>query len=223
MTLLRLLLASLLAGAGLVLLTQTPASACSCSDGSTEDHVAWADVVFHGTLVEVDQTNPGDPDVVSSGDPTLYTFEVARTFAGDAGDGVVESARSGASCGLEGMKLDQEYVVFAETTQDGDPAGLAANLCGGTARATPQLLARVEAAVAADSGAPTTPTTAPDPTASPAGPGQNAVPTTVPSGVAPVEAEEDPAGWVVWGAGVLAALTGLLVVVVTRTRAAARD
>ena len=57
--------------------------------------------------------SPGGDDVISSGDPVFYTFDVDETFKGDRGDGVVESVRDGATCGLEGMQVDQSYVVFA--------------------------------------------------------------------------------------------------------------
>ena len=104
MRLLRLLLVTLCAAAGLVVFTQVPAVACSCVAASTAEHVERADAVFIGTLTDIEETNPGDDDVISSGDPVFYTFDIDETLKGDAGDGVVESVRDGATCGLEGMR-----------------------------------------------------------------------------------------------------------------------
>jgi hypothetical protein len=58
----------------------------------------------------------------------------------------IRSASGGASCGLEGMEPGRRYVFFAgHSTVEGKPTDvLWANLCGGTAPATPALLAEVE-------------------------------------------------------------------------------
>ncbi len=197
MKLLRLLLVTLAASAGLVVFTQVPAAACSCVGGDTSEHVEWADIVFRGTLVDIEKTNPGDDDVVSSGDPVYYSFDVEETYKGDARDGVVESVRFGASCGLEGMRVDQSYVVFASENKQGN---IEANLCGGTAVASDRLVGQVEAAVAS----PPVPTATdrPEPTDSP-------VPTSVPSGVEPAaEARSGIPAWAWFGGGVVLALAG---------------
>lgn len=207
MPMLRLLMASLAVAAGLVVLTSVPAVACSCAVADTDQYVEWADTVFTGTLTDVEQTAPGGDAVRSSADPTRYTFDVDETFTGDAGDGVVESARSGASCGLEGMRLDQAYVVFAGENKAGV---LEANLCGGTAPATPRLLDQVAAALAPPTEAPTpTATEAPQPT--------QPLPTTVPSGVETPEENRSPA-WLWFAGGVLLAMVGGGAVVGLRTR-----
>ncbi len=131
----------------------------------------------------------------------FYTFDVEETFKGDAGDGVVESVRDGATCGLEGMRVDQTYVVFASENKQGT---LEAYLCGGTTVASDRLIGQVEGAVTA----PPVPsaTERPEPTESP-------VPTAVPSGVE--QAAESRGGvpaWVWFGGGVLLAVTGGAVV-----------
>lgn len=197
MKLLRYVLVALCASAGLVVFTQVPASACSCVATPVSGSVERADVVFSGVLVDIDQTNPGGDDVVGSGDPVFYSFEVERTFKGDPGDAVVASVRDGATCGLEGMRIDQSYVVFADQDRAGE---LAANLCGGTAGADDRLLDRVEAALAPADG----PRDPPTPAAT-----QPPVPTDVPSGVAgPADPASGPPGWAWFGAGVLLAAAG---------------
>lgn len=194
MVLLRLLLVTLCAAAGLVVFTQVPAVACSCAAASTAEQVDRAEAVFSGTLVEVEQTDPGDDDVMSSGDPVYYTFDVEETFKGSGGDGVVESVRDGATCGLEGMQVDQMYVVFAGETNAG---GLDANLCGGTSVATAKLIADVEAALE-----PPTPTATDVPTPVPP------VPTQVPSGAERAAPADGAPAWPWFGGAALAAILG---------------
>ena len=199
MKLLRLLLAALVAGAGLVVLAQLPAAACSCLEADTAQHVRWADVVLVGTVTDVEQTEPGGDGLQSSADPVEYTFEVEQVLKGDPGPGepVVESARDSASCGLTGVRLGSSYVVFATQTEDG---GLGADSCGGTARTTPALLAAVGAALDG-SGGPAGPTGDPAPPQPP-------VPEEVPSGLGRVEPDNVLPGWAWFAGGVLLALLG---------------
>ena len=196
MLLVRLFLVTLCAAAGFVVFTQVPAVACSCAGGGTAQYVEGADVVFVGTLVEVEQTNPGGDGVISSGDPVFYTFDVDETFKGDAGEGVVESVRDGATCGLEGMRVDTSYVVFAGASPGGK---LDASLCGGTSRATPQLIGDVEAALAPATEPPTPTVTDVPPPAEP-------VPTQVPSGTEPSTPADGTPAWVWFGGGLLVAV-----------------
>ena len=198
MKLLRLVLVTLCAAAGLVLFTQVPAVACSCVAASTAEHVDRAEVVFTGTLVEIEQTDPGDDDVLSSGDPAFYTFDVEETFKGSSGDGVVESVRDGATCGLEGMQVDQTYVVLAGETTSG---GLDANLCGGTSVATAKLIADVEAALV-PATEPPTPVATEVPT--PVQP----VPTQVASGVEQTAPGDGAPAWLWFGGAALVAILG---------------
>ncbi|MDF1605043.1 hypothetical protein [Nocardioides sp. YIM 152315] len=139
----RLLLAGLLVpvGLGLVALTPTALYACSCAAAGPRQLVDHADAVFVGTLAEI-EVPPADGDaVVSSTDPVTYHFDVDRVLEGGVGATVdVASVRSGASCGLEGMREGREYVVFATTT---GPA-LEAGLCGGTRPADAAFVAQVE-------------------------------------------------------------------------------
>ncbi len=111
----------LLAGLLLVVagwVSAPPASACSCTGGTTTDALARADAVFSGRLVsrEVDDGT------------ALHVFAVDTVHVGEvsARQGVL-SAASGASCGLE-LRGGGPFLVFA--TRQGD--ALAADLCGGT-------------------------------------------------------------------------------------------
>lgn len=198
MRLLRLLLVALCATAGLVVFTQVPAAACSCVVADTARQVKWADVVFVGTLTEVDQTNPGDAQVIGSTDPVFYTFDVDGSFKGDAGDGVVESERFGASCGLEGMKVGKSYVVFATENKRG---GLDANLCTGTSVASDRLIGQVETAMASATEPPT-------PTATRVPPPAPTLPSQVPSGAEQASPEGATPAWAWFGGGVLLAMVG---------------
>jgi len=127
MTTLRLLLAGFLAACGLVLVSPATSYACSCAMADPEAHVEWADVVFTGTLTDIEP--PPQREIMSSSDPNTYTFAVDQVFEGEVGAVTeVESAMSGASCGLEGMKAGRDYVVYATD----DQGVLATGLCTGT-------------------------------------------------------------------------------------------
>jgi len=159
MTTLRLLLAGVLGALSLVVLTATPSFACSCAGAGTAEYVDGADAVFTGTVT--DKEPPPQRAVMSSGDPVTYTFDVERWFKGEQGDPVqVMSPMSGASCGLEGVRAGQRYVVFTTESRRGD---LWASLCGGTAPWSADLEAEVTAAAGPGAVAP--------PSAAPAGAG----------------------------------------------------
>ena len=147
---LRILLAALVLGAGLALLGGAPAFACSCAMLSLDEYAEHADVVFAGTLTDIDE--PRRLPVVSSAEESRYTFEVDAVYAGDPAPVTrVGSAWSGASCGLEGMQVGERYVVFAYVQGE----GLDASLCGGTGPASPRLEGQVSDALG--------PATLPDP------------------------------------------------------------
>jgi hypothetical protein len=147
MRLIRALLATLCAALSLVVVTAGPSFACSCVMNGTAQHVEGAEVVVTGTVTEI--TPPPQRRVMSSMDPATYTVEVEDVHKGDAGETIaVLSPNSGASCGLEGIEEGRRYIVFAShrSMEGGDEDHLWANLCGGTAPATPDLVAEVEAA-----------------------------------------------------------------------------
>ena len=141
----RLLLGGVLGALSLVVLAASPSFACSCARAGTAEHVDNAVAVFTGTVA--DKEPPPKRPVMSSMDPVTYTFEVARSFKGDvASPTEVLSAMSGASCGLEGIRTGDRYVVFADQGRGGD---LWASLCGGTAPWSAELEAEVVAAAGA--------------------------------------------------------------------------
>lgn len=152
----RIVLAALLGGLSFVLLTAAPSVACSCAGMSTAEHVEWSDVVVAGTI---DSREESDVPAVTS--TVAYAVTVAATFKGEA-DGTIEviSHGDGASCGLEEIRLGEDYVVFAKhQTIMGEPSDrLWTSLCSGTALATPQLAAEVEAAAVDGPSPPSTAT-----------------------------------------------------------------
>jgi hypothetical protein len=143
-----LLLSSLLMAAGL--LVASPASACSCVGGTTEQFLDRADAVFTARLVSREEPRG---TIISSADPALHVFAVDTVFKGTAHEeqGVL-SPVSGATCGLE-LVGEGPFVVFATRSTDlgGESfATLAADqyaafLCGGTAPLTPALEAELTA------------------------------------------------------------------------------
>jgi hypothetical protein len=154
---LRIVVAALLLGAGMTLLGAAPAFACSCAAQRPAQQAGDADVVFAGTLTDIDE--PRQLPILSSGDEARYTFDVDAVYAGDvASVAVVSSAWSGASCGLEGMTVGERYVVIAYR----DGQGLGATLCGGTGPASPRLEGQVSNALG--------PAALPDPGGTPPGP-----------------------------------------------------
>ena len=97
-----------------VLATPKAAVACSCAGPppALGAAVARADGAFVGTLTEI-----GDPEgsgpVISSGRTVLNRFAVEAVAKGDIGPTVVvESAASGASCGLE-LAVGQRAGIIA--------------------------------------------------------------------------------------------------------------
>lgn len=194
----RLLAALGVALASLVLVPGT-AFACSCVRLSTAEQVDNADVVVRGTIDS--REGPPPAKIRSSADPVTYLLTVVETYKGqESGTVAVRSALSGASCGLENVRLGEEYVVFANSSgENGASGGLWANLCGGTAPATPALVSAVEAAVVSGPGTPA----------------PSVVPSEVPAGQVsagdqgPAALDEEPDGvWWPWVAG--AALLGLV-------------
>lgn len=128
MSLVRLLLAALLAASGLVAALATPASACSCAGLGPRALVEGADTVFVGVLEDAER----------SGQTATYGFAVVEVLEGETGrTAEIHSASSGASCGLEFMDVGTTYLVVA--------SGGRAGLCGGTREADPSYVARVEA------------------------------------------------------------------------------
>ncbi|MBA2463916.1 MAG: hypothetical protein H0V42_02910 [Nocardioidaceae bacterium] len=103
-------------------------------------YVGWADVVLEGTVES--REGPRPKPIMSSGDLATYTVTVDEVFKGETSRVVaVTSADSGASCGLENIRIGGDYLVFAGYAQHGT---LTASLCGGTAKASPAFVSAVE-------------------------------------------------------------------------------
>ncbi len=143
-----LLLSCLFTALGLVV--AAPASACSCTGGTTQDFFDRADAVFTARLV----SREGPRGVLtSSADAALYVFAVDAVYKGSAqASQEVLSPDSGASCGLE-LTGEGSFVVFATRSADlgGTPFATpaahqyAALLCGGSGPATPEVEAELQA------------------------------------------------------------------------------
>lgn len=110
------------------------AEACSCATFTDTEAYEFADVVFTGTLVEI---NTPVGDIVVSTDPERFVFDVDQVFKGEARTRQsVVTAREGASCGLEISGLGP-FVVFARLDDDGITSGAVdgevySSLCSGT-------------------------------------------------------------------------------------------
>ena len=148
-----LLLAAVLSAAGLI--NPSPAAACSCAGGTTEQYFADANAVFTGTLLSRTVDHPDWP-VISSLDPALLGFAADLVYKGDvhARQGVV-TASEGASCGLE-LAGDGPFVVFATRDPDLPEGQYRAGLCGGTTTSDDAVVAELEnlSGLAASPGTP---------------------------------------------------------------------
>src|SRR5687768_10351425 len=91
------------------------ALACSCAGpGDPREELANADGAFYGELLERRATGPG----LSSGEPVILRYRVIRVFKGDIGAEVeVETAASGASCGIEAEIGDQDGLLLERDAQ----------------------------------------------------------------------------------------------------------
>jgi hypothetical protein len=148
----RVLLVVVAVVAALLVVPGGTAMACSCVGLTPAESVAGADVVLQGTVSDVDLPSR----LSSSADPAVYTVRVARVFKGEAAvTTFVQSAASGASCGLEGVEPGREYVLFAQ--QKGGE--LWSGLCGGSGPATADLVADVQGVVGGGAAPPAAPAT----------------------------------------------------------------
>ncbi|GAA1389735.1 hypothetical protein [Luteococcus peritonei] len=124
---LRILVACLVLGGGVLAGGSPPACACSCPEFSTRQKVERADLVARARVVEVTE-----PAAVDSGATRTYRLELERLYQGSSPVATqVTSSAQGASCGLEGISPGDDIVLFA-TGSEGD---WKASLCGGTTRA----------------------------------------------------------------------------------------
>jgi hypothetical protein len=107
-----------------------PAAACSCAVQADPDAFGAADVVFVGTLEQIDHADGARA-------ARAFTFGVDEVRKGDAAPRqVVRTPGSGAGCGLE-LAGRGPFLVFATVRPAGDEVELGrgelyAGLCGGT-------------------------------------------------------------------------------------------
>ncbi len=130
----RALLVALLVLGGVHVATAAPASACSCSSLSDQEHFGNADAVFVGDLTSY---SPPPRTARTSLAPAIWRFATVSVYKGTVvADQAVASAGWGASCGLE-LPDSGRFLVFA-TTDTFDPETrvkgpvLYGSLCGGT-------------------------------------------------------------------------------------------
>jgi hypothetical protein len=118
----------------LALDTPQRAAACSCVELTDSEAYDFADVVFTGSLVEI---NTPEGDIVVSNDPEQFVFDVDQVYKGEAqARQSVVTAREGASCGLE-IGGPGPFVVFARLEDDSLTSGAVegevfSSLCSGT-------------------------------------------------------------------------------------------
>lgn len=159
---------------------------------TTAEHAATADLVARVTVRNIDTSAVGG----SSADPVIYTMETSWVWQGpNAATYRISSSSNGASCGLEGISVGQELILFARKPDGSLPAGnpradFTANLCGGTTVFSPALADEVTSALGLGEAWPaasTTPTSPVPVTASASATASAAedLPSTAPSSTAP--------------------------------------
>lgn len=128
----RLAAAMLLACLGLVVTASAPASAeCTCKQGELAQQVKRADVIFIGTIDQVD----------AQGDDHTYDITASRAYQGSPERSTqVESAGGRNACGLGALGVGTTYLFFATGTE----APYAADSCGGTSVANPTKVQKIE-------------------------------------------------------------------------------
>ena len=118
----------LLVAGGLVVAAPGAAHACSCVTADPKQFVAWADAVVWAEVAET-QVPPDGAGTAH------YLLDVQRVYKGDVTERArVDSAASGAACGLEGITAGRTYAFFLQ----GDGSPWTADLCGGTGFAVEQ-------------------------------------------------------------------------------------
>jgi hypothetical protein len=180
----RFLVALLLAGCGVVL-GQVPAQAVDCPAARTADQTKQAAGVFSGTVTDARN------DRTDGRRTTTYDVEVGRVYKGDVRTATVEVTTDRTASGLADLPADKEYVFFVED----EGSVLTSDRCSGTARASGDLVSKVEKLLG--EGRPAVP---PEPQHAVFTPVADAEPTSLPRLAAP------------GAALVLAGLLGLIVV-----------
>jgi hypothetical protein len=131
----RLLIALVLACAGLLLVQGSAQAACRCVQGGVRDDVKRADAVCSGVLVDSSGTSGG-----SKSDFATYQIEADTLYTGDVRTADVEVRSKNDDCSLGDLEADRRYLFFV--TEQGSE--LRADRCGGTATRTAKLARQVE-------------------------------------------------------------------------------
>ena len=114
----------------LLVLGESPASACSCAGGrSVTEAVREADAVFIGDVISAEAESEG---FQTHGPDMVFTFEVAEKRKGSVGDRQEVLSPGGAVCGVS-FEVGRRYVVYARTVgaATGPTDRLITHLCAG--------------------------------------------------------------------------------------------
>lgn len=132
-------MAALVLAGFVVVLGQLPAQACRCASGTTASHAKQAEDIFTGTVSKV--TTERKPNG-QRGTTVTYDVAVDRVYKGTINTENVQVVSDGSTstCGLGALPKGESYVFFARSGN----AELAADGCGGTDRATAELVSEVE-------------------------------------------------------------------------------
>lgn len=135
-TVVRVLVAGLLAVSGLVLASAAPAFACKCQVSDIEKVAKRADLVFVATVDSVTEV----------GRQFEYALTATRAYQGTVDrETTVRSNRAATACGLGELEVGRDYVFLAT----GDTPPYAASSCGGSGPANPGRIEKIEAVLGA--------------------------------------------------------------------------
>jgi len=112
-----------------ILLTASPAGACSCTGFTDQEAFGFADAVFIGSVSQIYDARSG-----SSQNPEVVLLQVSDVYKGDVDQvQAVTTPAFGPSCGFD-FAVDEIYVVFGSVVglNDVDEGFYEANLCSGT-------------------------------------------------------------------------------------------
>lgn len=125
-----LLLAALIASAGLVLAVAVPSYACKCARSDAAQRVERADVIFTATIDDMQQ----------AGANLRYSVTAARAFKGEvARDLEVRTNDAASACGLGRIEIGTDYIFYAS----GADTPYTANSCSGSGPLTDKRLSEL--------------------------------------------------------------------------------
>lgn len=112
-----------------VLALPHPVYACSCIASTPGENYERADIVFVGTVKEMETEEPQDEFQLLNTTVTLNGIESLKGLKTDIGELQIKTADNSAACGVS-FEQGTEYLVFATDIE----GKYEANLCSGTAR-----------------------------------------------------------------------------------------